>query len=389
MGRWTDSGFNAYTLGFYKEALQRLFVEAYGPTFKLDDDLPQGVIIQRIAELLYNTDMDAIDVQANLNINTASGIWLDLIGGLRGVPRLLGSPQLATISVTSLPGSGSYTIPSNTEFTSGSEVFVSTSSVIISTSPQTMTVSYSSNGNSSLSVGDTMSCDVVQITNIEVISFTNGQDTESDADYRQRLLTTYTIGNNTMQWVQSKIAESPLVKTTGFGYNDSSSTTDSRPPHTSEWMAVPKAGVDLTTFKQEVGTIIINNKTPSAETYGNTTVTVQDLYGSNKTVKFTIPDKIDLEVKIEIETPYDTGILDVGNVPTQCRDIAAYINSLKIGNDVVMSKVLAFVVGDSGYDVISYKIREVGDDDWVENANFVIGDREYASIDIENITIGA
>lgn len=388
MGRWTTQGFQAYTLGYYKEQLQKLFVEAFGEQFLLDDTLPQGVLIQRLAELLYNTDMDGVDVMSMLNLNTTSGVWLDIIGGLRGIPRLNGSPQLATIQITSNPSQLPYTIPTNTAFESNGNVFLSGANQIIQNQSQTIVVTYSQEGNSTLNVGDLMTCPVTQITNIEVIGLADGQPNETDADYRARLNSTYNVANNTMQWVEMKIAESPLVRTTGFGYNDSNETVNSRPPHTSEWMAVPKEGVDSTMFAQAIGEIIVNNKVPSSQTYGNTTATVQDLYGSQKEVSFTIPTKIDVQISFAIETPTSTGILDLENVPAQKEKIASYINNLKIGEDISMSKVLSFVVGDPGYDVTSYSIKRVGSEDWVTNANFVLGDREYASCNIANISIG-
>lgn len=388
MGKWTPQGFQAYTLSYYKEQLQKLFVDAFGDRFQLDDTLPQGVLIQRLAELLYNADMDNVDVMSTLNLNTTTGIWLDLVGALRGIPRLSGSSQMATIRLTSNSSQLPYTIPTNTAFESNGNVFFSGQSQIIRNQQQTIVVTYSEDGNSDIVVGDTMTCPVTQVTNIEVIGLADGQPKETDADYRSRLNSTYSVANNTMRWVEMKIAESPLVRTTGFGYNDSNATVNSRPPHTSEWMAVPKEGVDSTMFANTVAEIIVNNKVPSSQTYGNTTTTVQDLYGYQKEVSFTIPTKADIQIAIAIETPTSTGVLDLTNVPDQKEKIAAYINNLKIGEDIAMSKILAFVVGDPGYDVMSCSIKKTGDASWVTNGNFVLGDREYASCNIANISIG-
>lgn len=388
MGKWSGTGYEAYTVGYYKEQLQNLFVEAFGSDFVLDDTLPQGVLIQRIAELLYNSDMDAVEVMSQLNLATASGIWLDFIGSFRGIARRAGSSQFCNIEITSNPAALPYTIPADTEFVSGGDTFKTQTQFIITTSPQTITVAYDGDGNSSVNIGDTMTCVLSQITNVEALSLVDGEPAEDDADYRTRLRTTYSVANNTMDWVEMKIAESPFVKTTGYGYNDSGSTVNQRPPHTSEWMAVPVEGVATAAFNSVVGTIIVNNKVPSSATYGNTTVTVQDLYGNNKQVSFTVPDKINLEIRITVQTPDDTGVFDLSNVEEQKRKAATYVNSLRIGNDVSMSRVLANFCSDPGYTVTGYYIREVGDDNWVQNADFVIGDREYAAVELQNITVG-
>lgn len=388
MGRWTSNGFNAYSLAYYKEQLQKLFVAAFGTDFKLDDTLPQGVLIQRIAELLYNTDMDAVEVMSQLNPSTASGIWLDFIGGLRGAVRQQGSSQIATVQVLSQPASLPYTIPAGTIFNAGSDSFISKTAQVISASPQNIDLSYTESGNSSASVGDTLTCGIVQVTDLLIMSLADGEPSETDADYRDRLGITYSVANNTMDWVESKIAESPLVKTTGYGYNDTNATVNSRPPHTSEWMAVPVANADSSAFKNAVATIIVNNKVPSSETYGNTTVEVNDLFGTAKTVNFTIPDKADLEIQIKIVTPDDSGVLDTSKVPAEKDATMTYINGLSIGKNVSMSRVLANFVTDTGYNVVGYKIRKVGAESWTENADFVIGEREYASISLNNISVG-
>ena len=388
MGRWTTNGFEAYSLGHYKEGLQQLFVDAFGTDFKLDDTLPQGVLIQRIAELFYNADMDSIEVMSQLNPNTSSGVWLDYIGNLRGIPRKEGSSQVASVQVLSNPSSMPYTIPAGTIFLCGTDGFATATNQVISSSPQTIVVTYTETGNSSASVGDTMTCDLTQINDLLITSLADGEPTETDADYKARLSVTYSVANNTMNWVEAKIAESPLVKTTGFGYNDSNATVNNRPPHTSEWMAVPRPGVDAGVFSAAVGEIIVNNKVPSSETTGNTTVVVRDLYGDQKTVKFTIPTEVPVEIDITIETPDTTGVLDTSRVLSEKQAAVDYVNALNIGKNVSMSRVLSNFVTDTGYNVTGYKIRAVGGSTWTSNADFIINDREYASLSLENINVG-
>ena len=88
MGTWTAQGFEAKTLSYYKSAIQQVFVEAFGNDFALDDTLPQGVLIQRLAELFYGMDMDGIEAFSRLNLNTMTGLFLDMIGNFRGIPRI-------------------------------------------------------------------------------------------------------------------------------------------------------------------------------------------------------------------------------------------------------------------------------------------------------------
>ena len=70
---WTSQGFTAKTVEYYKTQLEQAFVAAFGNDFSLDPALPQGVLIQELAELFYNADMDGIEVMNRINLNTASG----------------------------------------------------------------------------------------------------------------------------------------------------------------------------------------------------------------------------------------------------------------------------------------------------------------------------
>ena len=117
MGKWTDQGFVTNSLAFYKEMFQEAFVAAYGDDFSINDDTPQGVLIQRLAELFYNADMDGVEAFSRLNINSASGVYLDMFGNMRGMPRGLGTPQTATVTVTCTTNNFvPFTIPAGTLF---------------------------------------------------------------------------------------------------------------------------------------------------------------------------------------------------------------------------------------------------------------------------------
>lgn len=388
MGKWTSQGFVANTLAYYKDLIQKIFIEAYGDSFDTSDTLPQGVIIQRIAELMYNMDMDGVNVFSLINPNTATGLWLDIIGSNRGITRIPGSPQMINVEVTSDASSLPYSIPSGTAFVIGASAFIVKESTTITKEKSTVVCEYDGDGDSNVSIGDLMTSALNTIKNIKVTSIAAGQATETDSDYRMRILSSRNVASSTMEYVYQKIKESPLVKTAGFNYNDTD-VQSTIAPHSSEWMAVPKDGVDLDLFKNTVAKIIVDGKVPESKTDGNTEVTVNDIFGNERQVKFTVPTKIELQIYIQTATPEETGVLDYTAVPDERAAIANYINNLKIGSDVSMSKVLNFVTGDQGYDVVKYQIKATTDEEWVTNGNYTIEERQYPSIQVSNIAIGA
>lgn len=392
MGNWTNAGFEAKTLDYYKAAIQQIFVDAYGDDFLLDDSLPQGVLIQELAELFYAADMDGVEAFSRLNINTASGVYLDLIGSMRGMSRSLGTPQLATVALTiSATNFMPFTIPEGHIFTdaSGETFELSTATTISSPTDQVLYLQYTSTGNSSLSVNDKLTTDGYgQITDIEVTYLVDGTEAESDLEFRTRILSEYPVAQNTLQYVSNKILDLPTVRTVGVNYNDTDTTLDGLAPYSTEWMAVPKDNVDETFFKNQVASVIINNKTPGAPTDGSTTVTVTDVFGSQKTVKFTIPTQVELQILCTVATPEETGKLDLNNLTAIKETIAAYVNNLKIGDNVSYSRCMAPLAADPGFDVVSFSFKDKNGATTVANGNYPIGVREYATITVADIEIG-
>lgn len=391
MGKWTDQGFVTNSLSFYKEMFQEAFVAAYGDDFSINDDTPQGVLIQRLAELFYNADMDGVEAFSRLNINSASGVYLDLFGNMRGMPRGLGTPQTATVTVTCNTNNFvPFTIPAGTIFAlvNSPQTFVLPNGYTTNSATFNLSLEYSESGNSDAIIGDKLQVTgFSQITDIEITNLVAGQGREGDIEYRKRLQTEYPTANNTIEWVEGRILELQIVKTVGHNYNDTSEQQGLLPPYTTEWMAVPAEGADMDAFKTAVGTVIINNKVPGSPTYGNTTVQVTDLFGTQKTVNFTIPTKVELQIQVTVSTPETTGFLDLSNITQHKVDIANYINSLNIGKDVSYSRCAEFLFNDKGFDVQTFKIKALTDQDWVSNGNYTISEREYASIATANIAI--
>lgn len=401
MGKWTGQGFVANNESFYVTELQKIFVECFGNDFLLDPTLPQGIFITRVAELLYNADMDGVEGFARLNINNASGVYLDIIGGLRNIPRSQGTPQKVGLRLTiSTNNFIQFSIPQGQAFTSldGSYTFLNdtTYTVTSATTENVLFASFTSLGDSGISIGAKLSTDgFSQITDIEVVSLTPGTEEESDIDYRTRLIRAIPVAVNTIEYVQNLLLADPSVRLVGHNYNDTADVVDTLPPYTTEWMVVPESTVNMADatvanlWKLNIANIILNNKVPGAPTAGNTTVTnATDVFGTQKTVKFTIPKKVNLQITATLGTPEQTGRLDMLGIDDIREKMAQYINSLDIGNDVSYSRLIAPLAADKGFDVLTFTITNKDTGTTLSNSNFPIGRREYASITLADISLG-
>lgn len=397
MGQWTDTGFIAKDAAFYKEQLQSVFQNAYGSDFNVTDEtLPQNIIIQEIAELFANADADSIEVLAQLNPNTCSGIWLDLVGIIRGLPRDMGHSQKATVLITSTGSGVPFSIPQGQEFTvyETGEIFVAESLSQVSSTSASVTLTFAASGNSGTQIGYHMNTTGLSaITSIEVTGLIAGSDAETDLEYRTRLNNSASVASGTLQFVMNQISLVQGVRSVGVEYNDLPTEEGGIPPYCTEFIVMPSTGVDeaaLPQWKYDVATAILWNKVPGAPTHGNTTVTnVVDPFGADKDVNFTIPDAINLEIEVSISTREEQPYLDMSQVGTITHNIAEYINNLGTGVDVSMSRIFQIILNNANFDISSLRMRQVGGGTWVSNANYPIDVRECAVIDENNIRIGA
>lgn len=390
MGNWTNAGFESKTLDFYKSQLQQAFVKAYGDDFLLDDALPQGVVIQELAEILYAADMDGIEALSRLNLNTATGIYLDLIGNLRGIRRVLGTQSNITAEITSVVSTLPYTIPATAIFTSyeTGEQFSPIEPVYVDSETKVIAMISVNRGETSATINSSMTTNISNISNVTVTAVSQGSSTEEDIHYRNRLVNNYIVPNNTVQNIVNLLTGMDCVKTAGVEYNDTSAESGGIPAYATEFMAVPVANYDLSLFKNRVAKVILDNKCPGSPTFGTETVVANDVFGKPKEVKFTIPTEKKIEIAVVISTPETTGVIDLSNSASIREAITTYINSLGIGKDVSYARCLSPLAADPGFDIVSFKIRSKGEAEWVENANYIIGIREYATTTTSDISIG-
>jgi uncharacterized phage protein gp47/JayE len=137
-----------------------------------------------------------------------------------------------------------------------------------------------------------------------------------------------------------------------------------------------------------IATAIATKKTPGAGTYGTTTVEVIDKYGMPNSIKFFRPSDVSVDVSVEITAR--PGYLSTTGEAIKT-NLAAYLNALDIGDDVLLSKLYSPINSaepDSAkrtFDVTSLEIARHGES--VAPANIAILFNEVASGDVGNITV--
>lgn len=390
MGQWTNQGFVAQNIDDYKTQIQNIFTTAFGSDFNVTDDtLPQNILIQELAELFANADADSIQVLAQLNPNTVSGIWLDLVAMARGLSRQPGSPQVATVSVVSNPNNLPFTISAGQVFTCNEtgEQFTLEQATTISSANASIQVKFDGEGDSTVAVGNHFYTeDVPGIITMEVIGLSAGKGRETDSEFRNRLKASAPVFNPTIEHITNEITLLQDIRGVGCVYNDTTTTVDDIPPYCTEFLVAPTANVDKTTeqytfWKENVGKAILWNKVPGSPTFGNTTVNIADPFGTMKDVSFSVPDEVKIKVVISAYVNEEVGAADIQKIEEIKTNIKDYINGLPVGTDVAYSKIIQIFMSTSAMDVLSVKF--VNEDTGVEytNQNYVITTRQYAQCD--------
>jgi uncharacterized phage protein gp47/JayE len=162
-------------------------------------------------------------------------------------------------------------------------------------------------------------------------SATEGVPVEPDADLRVRQTQSTAIPSlSVMDGIGGAIASIEGV-VRSRGYENDSNVVDANglPPHSISFVV---DGGDV----QVIGDTIAIKKTPGTGTYGTTSVTTYDKYGMPNVIDFFRPTSVTISVEITVDAllGYTTSIGE-----EIAKKVAAHINALKIGDDVLISRI--------------------------------------------------
>lgn len=379
-------GTNPTTLQGWYDAVVSMKRNVWGPNYVVDPTTKQGVEITQLAELLYNAEQNNISAYAQLNINTATGIYLDYIGLVRGILRNPGAPQEISVTITS--STTGYTIPSSLVFRTldGLYSYYSPAGVEITQLTQTIQLTSAADGDPQVSDGDALRTveyfpNIVSVT-INPGGVKNGTETESDASYRKRILDSDIGFIGTLELMASEMRQIPgLAKL--MIYSNDTAETDNRgiTAFSTEFVVAPELVPASVAFQESVAQQICNIKEPGAPLYGTTTLVVPNYMGEDKNIKFTVAERKSIEVYAKIAANPLSNTLDTSRVPIIQKAVQDYVNTNNpIGGTLPWSTVLGIVAGDPGYIILGWGMRFKGDTQWVQG-DLTLGIRSYAWMD--------
>ena len=381
----TAEGISAPDYQTVLDTITGYFQQIYGSDAYLEPDSKDGQMVALVALAIHDANNTAISVYRSFSPATALGDALTSNVKINGITRRAATNSTVDLLLTGTVGTaitnGSVRDTNSVVWNLPATVGIGSDGTVVATatcanSGAVAAVAGSVNGINTPTRG------WASVTN--PLAATVGVAAETDAELRVRQSQSVALASLTpFDAVDGAIANVEGVTRHKLFENDQE-VTDSNglPPHS---ISAIVEGGDAT----EIANTIRSVKGQGVSTYGTTSVIVTDKYGNPYTIRFSRP--IDVPVYVSITLKALTGYSsEVGDEIKAA--VASYINSLAIGDSVLLSRVyspanLGVVSGGNAryYDIMELLIGRSADD--VAAANLVVAYDESASCSVDNIAL--
>ncbi|WP_400248299.1 baseplate J/gp47 family protein [Klebsiella michiganensis] len=381
----TAEGITAPDYQTVLDTITGYFQQIYGSDAYIDPDSKDGQMVALVALAIHDANNTAISVYRSFSPATALGDALTSNVKINGITRRAATNSTVDLLLTGTVGT---TITNGSVRDSNSVIWNLPATVVIGTDGTVVaTATCASTGAVAALAGSITTINTptrgwVSVTN--PLAATVGVAAETDAQLRVRQSQSVALASLTpFDAVDGAIANVEGVTRHKLFENDTE-TTDANGLPAHSISAIVEGG-DAT----EIAKTIRSTKGQGVSTYGTTAVLVTDKYGNPYTIRFSRP--VDVPVYVSITLKALTGYSsEVGDEIKAA--VAAYINSLAIGDSVLLSRVyspanLGVVSGGNAryYDIMELLIGRTAED--VAAANLVVTYDESASCSVDNIAL--
>ncbi|HGV9335510.1 TPA: baseplate J/gp47 family protein [Raoultella planticola] len=381
----TAEGISAPDYQTVLDTITGYFQQIYGSDAYLEPDSKDGQLVALVALAIHDANNTAISVYRSFSPATALGDALTSNVKINGITRRSATNSTVDLLLTGTVGT---TITNGSVRDTNSVVWNLPATVVIGSDGTVVATATCANSGAVAAVAgsvngiNTPTRGWASVTN--PLAATVGVAAETDAELRVRQSQSVALASLTpFDAVDGAIANVEGVTRHKLFENDTEATdSNGLPPHSIS--AIVEGGDAL-----EIAHTIRSTKGQGVSTYGTTAIMVTDKYGNPYIIRFSRP--VDVPVYVSITLKALTGYSsEVGDEIKAA--VAAYINSLAIGDSVLLSRVyspanLGVVSGGNAryYDIMELLIGRSSDD--VAAANVVVAYDESASCSVDNIVL--
>ncbi|MDV0652876.1 baseplate J/gp47 family protein [Klebsiella quasipneumoniae subsp. similipneumoniae] len=381
----TAEGISAPDYQTVLDTITGYFQQIYGSDAYLEPDSKDGQLVALVALAIHDANNTAISVYRSFSPATALGDALTSNVKINGITRRAATNSTVDLLLTGTVGT---TITNGSVRDTNGVVWNLPATVVIGSDGTVVATATCANSGAVAAVAgsvngiNTPTRGWASVTN--PLAATVGVAAETDAELRVRQSQSVALASLTpFDAVDGAIANVEGVTRHKLFENDTETTDANGLPEHS--ISAVVEGGDAT----EIANTIRSVKGQGVSTYGTTAVVVTDKYGNPYTIRFSRP--VDVPVYVSITLKALTGYTsDIGDEMKTA--VASYINSLAIGDGVLLSRVyspanLGVVSGGNAryYDIMELLIGRSAES--VAAANVTVVYDEAVSCSVENIEI--
>ncbi|HBQ3761268.1 TPA: baseplate J/gp47 family protein [Klebsiella pneumoniae] len=381
----TAEGISAPDYQTVLDTITGYFQQIYGSDAYLDPDSKDGQLVALVALAIHDANNTAISVYRSFSPSTALADALTSNVKINGITRRAATNSTVDVLIEGEAGTlitnGSVKDANGIIWNLPAQVAIGIDGTVIATASCSVAGAVAAPAGSVNKI-NTPTRGWVSATNPQAA--TVGVAAETDAELRVRQSQSVALASlSPFDAVDGAIANVEGVTRHKLFENDTEVTdVNGLPAHS---ISAVVEGGDATVIANTIRSV----KGQGVSTFGMTAVVVTDRYGNPYTIRFSRP--VDVPVFVSITLRALTGYTsDVGDEMKAA--VASYINSLAIGDSVLLSRVyspanLGVVSGGNAryYDIMELLIGRSADS--VAAANLTVLYDEAVSCSVENIEI--
>ena len=374
MSGLTDSGFEALTYEQIKARLESN-INAYNPGFDFSPESPDGQNISIFAFEIAQALAQLKLVYGSFDPRISTGQGLRNVGLIGGVLYASAGRSYAIVQLT---GTSGIIVPAGSKVSSADSEWVTEFDAVIPASVGAISMTP---GQVPVGVGviDTIVDTLAGWTGVTNAAEGNlGSEPQNDTTFRN-------VRNNRVMQGTDGPVDSIVAALFKIGIeqakvqnNDTLGPLSDGTPSQHIHVTVAEAG----NTDEEIAQAIMDSKALGIPTFGSTTVVITDSQGVPHDIKFT--KAIAVVIIVEIDVTY----LDSNNAGANDaikEDVAAHINSLLAGEDVVWSRLFEHI---TPYGKAQVDLLQIGKPT-LDTINIPISATEFATTVVGNITVNS
>ncbi|WP_151690815.1 baseplate J/gp47 family protein [Acinetobacter junii] len=328
-----ESGISAPTYDQILAYLKQQYRNIYGNDVYLENDSLDGQFLGVLSLALNDVNAVCVKTYNSFSPKTADTDALTRNVKINGITRALATYSTVDVTISGVSGT---LIRAGIVGDTNNNKWILPANITIPQSGSIVVSAIAENAGTVLASANTIKTILNPTRGWQSVNNQNsssiGQDAETNAKLRQRQALSVAIPSQSMpEGLRGAILDLPNVTRCKYFENKQTVADGNGLPPKS--LCVIAYGGD----SQAIGNLIHKYKSMGCDLYGNTSVTVVNVYGDAETIKLYRPDVVNINFKLQITTNESYSADTADSIR---KLLAEYVNALDIGDKITQNKLI-------------------------------------------------